>query len=80
MAIYYPKNDRPGVYKVIGSLKGKLKDSGSTPGGGGEPTAGTLTLSDDGVLIYTGEAPTMDGTTLVYSPTPTMAGTVMTIS
>lgn len=56
-------------------------DSGSAGEGGGEAGAGILTLTDDGVLVYTGAAPilTTDGV-LIYTPTPTMADTVMTIS
>lgn len=82
MAVFYEKKDRPGVHKIIGSLKGVTADT-STPGGGGGgggSVAATLSVSSDGVLISSGAAPKMDGTTLVYTPTPTMADTVMTLS
>lgn len=77
MAVFYEKKDRPGVHKIIGSLKGVSADI-PAPGGGGT-VKGSLTVSSDGVLVYTGAAPKMDGTTLVYEPTPAMAVTVMTI-
>lgn len=82
MAYFYERRDRPGVHPVIGSLRGTATSGTSTGGGGGgdTPTAGKLTLSDEGVLIYTGAAPKMDGTVLVFTPTPTMADTVMTLS
>lgn len=84
MAVFYERKDRPGVHKIIGSLKGvTLTDAPApTPGGGGgdEPAAASLYVSPEGVLISTGAAPKMDGTTLVYTPTPTMADTVMTLS
>ena len=82
MAVFYERKDRPGVHKIIGSLKGvTLADAPTpTPGGGDEPAAASLYVSPEGVLISTGAAPKMDGTTLVYTPTPTMADTVMTIS
>ena len=80
MALFYERKERPGVHKVIGSLRGTLPD-GTTPGGdsGGGTAAASLSVSD-GVLICSGAAPRMDGTTLVITPTPTMAGNVMTLS
>lgn len=84
MAYYYERRDRPGVHPVIGTLRGTPVSSstsgGGGGGGGGESAAGVLKCSDDGVLIYTGAAPKMDGTTLIYTPTPAMAENVMTIS
>lgn len=82
MAIFYERRDRPGVHKIIGSLRGAAGDvapGGSGGDSGGGSAAGVLSVSDDGVLTYSGQAPTMDGNTLVFTPTPTMAGTVMTI-
>lgn len=55
-------------------------DSESAGEGGGEAGAGILTLTDDGVLVYTGAAPILTEGVLIYTPTPTMADTVMTIS
>lgn len=87
MVTYTGTRKRPGIYPAIVN-RGKdyaagassTGGGGSSGGGGGTTTAGVLTISDNGVLIYTGAAPKMDGTTLVYTPTPVMAGTVLTIS
>lgn len=83
MAVFYERKDRPGVHKIIGSLKGVTLSDAPAPtpgGGGGGSAAASLYVSPEGVLISTGAAPKMDGTTLVYTPTPTMADTVMKLS
>lgn len=82
MAVFYERKDRPGVHKIIGSLKGAAWDTPTTggEGSGEEIEAVSLTVSPDGVLICSGAAPEMDGTTIVYTPTPTMAAHVMTLS
>lgn len=87
MVTYAGTRKRPGIYPAIvnrgndyTAAASSTQSGGGSGGGGGTTTAGVLTLSDDGVLIYTGAAPKMNGTTLVYTPTPVMAGTVLTIS
>lgn len=81
MAIYYEHRDRPGVHPIVVSLRGiPASDGSSSGGGGGSGAAATLYATDDSVLVSTGAAPTMDGNTLVYTPTPVMAENVMTIS
>lgn len=73
---------RPGIYRTTVNRSPQVTAATASAGttGGGGSAAGVLKCSDDGVLIYTGAAPKMDGTTLVYIPTPAMADTVMTIS
>ena len=83
MAFFFANNDRPGVHPIIGSLRGAPVSGSSSGGGGGGESGGaaaTLYVTEEGVLVSTGAAPTMDGNTLVYTPTPVMAENVMTIS
>ena len=82
MAIYYENRDRPGVHPVVISLRGVPASGGSSSGGGGgdTPVIVSLHVKDDGVLYSTGAAPTMEGNTLVYTPTPVMTENVMAIS
>lgn len=73
---------RPGVHRTISNRTQEvtIATTGTSGGGGGSTGAGVLTVSDAGVLCYSGAAPVVIDGVLMYTPTPTMADTVMTIS
>lgn len=72
--------NRPGVYFSIQNVGTEPVFVGPGLPGGEIQTVGVLTVSENGVLQYSGEKPVVsEEGVLVYSPTPTMAENVMTI-
>lgn len=72
--------NRPGVYFSIRNVGNEPVFVAPSLPGGNVQAAGVLTVSENGVLQYSGEKPTVsEEGVLVYKPTPTMVENVMTI-
>lgn len=74
--VFYERKDRPGLTHILGSLRGAAAAVAEPAA----PVKVVLSVTAEGVLVSSGAKPKMDGTTLVYKPTPAMADSVMTIS
>lgn len=74
MAFYNPgeRKKRPGIYISITNRAPSAARTTRGSGNGGAEIVGTLTLSAEGVLIYSGEAPVLTEGVLAYTPTPTL--------